>query len=89
MRFAPQAKEEEVLGEIEVSLESKTAVFRDQVEAKQKELQPWTRQLNELQSAYDLTKSELDIVANRAKQVRHCCRTALRHAPLSAGNALI
>ena len=73
-RTTTQAKEEEALAEIEASLESKTGVFRDQVEAKQKELQPWTRQLNELQSTYDLTKSELDIVVNRAKQV--CVRVS-------------
>lgn len=55
--------------EIEASLHEKTAVFKDQVESKQQELAPWSRQLNELQSTHDLLQSERDMFANRSAQV--------------------
>lgn len=65
-----QESEEAKLGEIETSLLGKTAVFKEQVETKQKELTPWARQLNELQATHDLVASERDMVAGRAQQVK-------------------
>jgi structural maintenance of chromosome 4 len=65
-----QGVEEAKLSEIEESLAGKTAVFKEQVVAKQKELAPWARQLSELQATHDLLVSERDMVAGRAQQVQ-------------------
>ena len=45
-------------------------MFQTQLEGKQKELEPFSKRLNEAQSAYDITKSELDLLmSNYNKQV--------------------
>ncbi|KAG0697734.1 RecF/RecN/SMC N terminal domain-containing protein [Suillus ampliporus] len=59
-------KEEKVLEGIRDSLKDKTQVFHDQIEAKQKELQPWTAKINVKQAAIDVAASERDALAKKA-----------------------
>lgn len=44
----------------------KTQVFHEQIEAKQKELQPWTAKINVKQAAIDVARSERDALAKKA-----------------------
>lgn len=46
----------------------KTQVFHDQIEAKQKELQPWTAQINAKQADVDVASSEREALAEKAKE---------------------
>ena len=48
----------------------KTRSFHDQIEVKQKELQPWTIKINEKQADIDLAKSERETLARRFEVVR-------------------
>ena len=48
----------------------KTRSFHDQIEVKQKELQPWTIKVNEKQAAIDLAKSERETLARKFEAVR-------------------
>ncbi|KAG1842247.1 RecF/RecN/SMC N terminal domain-containing protein [Suillus subalutaceus] len=59
-------KEEKVLEGIRDSLKDKTQVFHEQIEAKQKELQPWTAKINVKQAAIDVASSERDALAKKA-----------------------
>ncbi|KAG1879662.1 RecF/RecN/SMC N terminal domain-containing protein [Suillus tomentosus] len=59
-------KEEKVLEGIRDSLKDKTQVFHEQIEAKQKELQPWTAKINVKQAAIDVARSERDALAKKA-----------------------
>ncbi|KAG2337616.1 hypothetical protein BDR05DRAFT_970038 [Suillus weaverae] len=59
-------KEEKVLEGIRDSLKDKTQVFHGQIEAKQKELQPWTAKINVKQAAIDVASSERDALAKKA-----------------------
>ncbi|OJA20715.1 hypothetical protein AZE42_08198 [Rhizopogon vesiculosus] len=59
-------KEEKVLEGIRDSLKDKTQVFHEQIEAKQKELQPWTGKINIKQAAIDVATSERDALAKKA-----------------------
>jgi structural maintenance of chromosome 4 len=45
----------------------KTQVFHDQIEAKQKELQPWTKKINERQAKIDVARSEHDSLVKKAQ----------------------
>ena len=47
-------------------LPDKTQVFHEQIEAKQKELQPWTAKINIKQAAIDVATSERDALAKKA-----------------------
>lgn len=51
-------------------LAGKTRSFHDQIEVKQKELQPWTIKVNEKQAAIDLAKSERETLARKFEAVR-------------------
>src|SRR5579862_2542924 len=46
----------------------KTQGFTDQIEKKQKMLEPWTVQINEKQAAIALTQSELDLIREKEAQ---------------------
>lgn len=48
----------------------KTQVFHDQIEVKQKELQPWTAQINAKQAEIDIAISERDSLAKKAEAVQ-------------------
>ncbi|ORY34983.1 RecF/RecN/SMC N terminal domain-domain-containing protein [Naematelia encephala] len=58
--------EEAELEEIRDSLRDKTDVFTTQIEAKQRELEPWTAKISEKQSAIDVATSERDLLAEKA-----------------------
>ena len=48
----------------------KTRSFHDQIEIKQKELQPWTIEINQKQAKIDLAKSERETLARKFETVR-------------------
>jgi len=48
----------------------KTRSFHDQIEVKQKELQPWTIEINQKQAKIDLAKSERETLARKFEVVR-------------------
>ena len=48
---------------------AKTQVFRDQIEQKQKELQPWKTKINQKQAEVDVKTSERDMLVKRAEAV--------------------
>ncbi|KAI4097096.1 MAG: hypothetical protein LQ344_000505 [Seirophora lacunosa] len=58
--------EEKELAVIRDGLKGKTQGFSDQIAAKQKSLEPWNEKINEKQSSIAVTKSELDILRERA-----------------------
>ncbi|KAF9011348.1 RecF/RecN/SMC protein [Cyathus striatus] len=74
------AEEEKVLEGIRDSLKDKTQGFHDQIEAKQKELQPWTAKINRKQADIDVATSERNALAEKAK--------ALQEASLEAEETL-
>ncbi|KAG6869633.1 hypothetical protein C0992_002502, partial [Termitomyces sp. T32_za158] len=45
----------------------KTQVFHDQIEIKQKELQPWTAKINAKQAEIDVASSERDALVKKAE----------------------
>ena len=47
---------------------AKTQGFTDQIEKKQKSLEPWVTQINERQAAIALTQSELDLIRDKESQ---------------------
>jgi structural maintenance of chromosome 4 len=53
-----------------VLLADKTRSFHDQIEVKQKELQPWTIKTNQKQAEIDLAKSERENLARKFEAVR-------------------
>ncbi|KAF8079236.1 RecF/RecN/SMC N terminal domain-containing protein [Lyophyllum atratum] len=59
--------EEKELESIRDSLRDKTQVFHDQIEAKQKELQPWTAKINAKQAEIDVASSERDALVKKAE----------------------
>jgi structural maintenance of chromosome 4 len=59
--------EEKELDSVRDSLKVKTQGFTNEIEAKQKSLEPWTSQINEKQAAMALVQSELDLI--REKEV--------------------
>jgi structural maintenance of chromosome 4 len=48
----------------------KTQVFHDQIQAKQKELQPWTAQINTKQAEIDVATSERDALSKKAQALQ-------------------
>ena len=55
---------------MKAKLADKTRSFHDQIEVKQKELQPWTIKINQKQAAIDLAKSERETLARKFEVVR-------------------
>jgi hypothetical protein len=53
-----------------VPIVDKTRSFHDQIEVKQKDLQPWTIKVNQKQAAIDLAKSERETLARKFEVVR-------------------
>jgi len=54
----------------------KTQVFHDKIQIKQKELQPWTAQINEMQAFIDIATSERDALAKKAEALKTQCKEA-------------
>ncbi len=48
----------------------KTQVFHDQIEQKQKELQPWKTKINQKQAEVDVKTSERDMLLKKAEAVK-------------------
>jgi structural maintenance of chromosome 4 len=63
---ASMAKEEKELSHIRESLKGKTQGLSDQIAAKQKSLDPWKEKINDKQSAIAVSRSELDILREKA-----------------------
>jgi structural maintenance of chromosome 4 len=51
-------------------------VFHDQIEVKQKELQPWTAKINIKQAEVDVASSERDALAKKAEAVKQASKEA-------------
>ncbi|KAJ7497217.1 RecF/RecN/SMC [Mycena latifolia] len=73
---ASLVKEEKILEGIRDSLKDKTQVFHDQIEAKQKDLQPWTAKINAKKAEVDVANSERDALAKKAKAVEDAAEEA-------------
>ncbi|KAH9048009.1 hypothetical protein EDB83DRAFT_2227158 [Lactarius deliciosus] len=73
-------REERALEGIRDGLEDKTRVFRDQIEQKQKELQPWKAKVDQKQADVDVKTSERDMLVKRSE--------ALEQADAEAREAL-
>lgn len=58
------------------TLQDKTQVFHDQIEVKQKELQPWTAKINTKQAEVDVASSERDALAKKAEAVKQASKEA-------------
>ncbi|KAJ7132829.1 RecF/RecN/SMC [Mycena crocata] len=69
-------KEEKILEGIRDSLKDKTQVFHDQIEAKQKDLQPWTTKINAKKAEVDVATSEREALAKKAKAVQDAAEEA-------------
>lgn len=52
------------------SFKDKTQVFHDQIEEKQKELQPWTAKINKKEAEIHVASSERDALAKKAESLR-------------------
>ncbi|KAH7886361.1 RecF/RecN/SMC N terminal domain-containing protein [Phlebopus sp. FC_14] len=70
------AKEEDVLDSIRESLKDKTQVFHDQIEVKQKELQPWTAKINAKKASIDVAASERDTLVKKAAGLKEAVKDA-------------
>ncbi|KAK8849453.1 hypothetical protein IAR55_004786 [Kwoniella newhampshirensis] len=68
--------EQAELEEVVDSLKDKTAVFTTQIEAKQRELEPWTAKISEKQSAIDVAQSERDLLAQKATGIQEALAEA-------------
>lgn len=62
--------EEAELEEIRDSLKDKTEGFTIEIDAKQRELEPWTAKISEKQSAIDVAQSERDLLAKKAEDAK-------------------
>ncbi|KAG6333811.1 hypothetical protein ID866_5281 [Astraeus odoratus] len=69
-------EEEDVLERIRDGLKDKTQVFHDQIEAKQKELQPWTAKINAKKAKIDIATSERDALAKKAAALKDAVKDA-------------
>ncbi|KAJ7096401.1 RecF/RecN/SMC [Mycena epipterygia] len=69
-------KEEKILEGIRDSLKDKTQVFHDQIEAKQKDLQPWTTKINAKKAEVDVATSEREALGKKAKAVQDAAEEA-------------
>ena len=54
----------------------KTQGFHDQIEVKQKELQPWTAKINTKQAEIDVASSERDALAKKAEALKEARKEA-------------
>jgi chlorite dismutase len=54
----------------------KTQVFHDQIEVKQKELQPWTARINTKQAEIDVASSERDALVRKADAMKEALTEA-------------
>lgn len=54
----------------------KTQGFHDQIEVKQKELQPWTAKINAKQAEIDVASSERDALARKAEALKEARKEA-------------
>ncbi|KAI0066534.1 hypothetical protein BV25DRAFT_1849078 [Artomyces pyxidatus] len=68
--------EEKILEGIRDSLKDKTQVFHDQIEQKQKELQPWTAKINTKQAEIDVKTSERDMLVKKAETIKEASKEA-------------
>jgi len=50
-------------------LSDKTQTFHDQIEVKQKELQPWIAKVNEKRTAIDIAQGERDALSQKAEAI--------------------
>ncbi|KAF8707321.1 hypothetical protein AX14_013615 [Amanita brunnescens Koide BX004] len=64
------AAEEKILESIQDSLKDKTQVFHDQIEVKQRELQPWKAKINAKQADIDVATSERDALSQKAESLK-------------------
>ncbi|KAI0275213.1 RecF/RecN/SMC N terminal domain-containing protein [Gloeopeniophorella convolvens] len=69
-------QEERVLEGIRDSLKDKTQVFHDQIEQKQKELQPWKAKINQKQAEVDVKASERDMLLKKAEAIKQASEEA-------------
>ncbi|KAI9566365.1 RecF/RecN/SMC [Boletus coccyginus] len=69
-------KEEDVLESIRDSLKDKTQVFHDQIEVKQKELQPWINKVNAKKAGIGVATSERDALAKKAAGLKDAVKDA-------------
>lgn len=51
-------------------------MFHDQIEAKQKELQPWTTKINAKKAGIDIATSERDALARKAAGLKDAVKDA-------------
>ncbi|KAF8633608.1 hypothetical protein AX15_001396 [Amanita polypyramis BW_CC] len=75
---ASLAEEENVLESIRDSLKDKTQVFHDQIEVKQRELQPWKTKINAKQAEVDVATSERDALAQKSEGLKAQLQEARR-----------
>ncbi|KAL4068878.1 RecF/RecN/SMC N terminal domain-containing protein [Scleroderma yunnanense] len=75
-REAELRREEDLLEKIRDSLKDKTQVFHDQIEAKQKELQPWTTKINAKRGNIDVATSERDALVQKAAGLKEAVKNA-------------
>lgn len=54
----------------------KTQVYHDQIEVKQKELQPWTAKINAKRAEIDVATSERDMLAKKAEEAQKASENA-------------
>jgi structural maintenance of chromosome 4 len=57
-------------------LSDKTQVFHDQIEQKQRELQPWKTKINQKQAEIDVKTSERDMLVKKAEGIRQASAEA-------------
>ncbi|KAI0297565.1 RecF/RecN/SMC protein, partial [Multifurca ochricompacta] len=69
-------REEKVLEGIRDGLKDKTQVFHDQIEQKQKELQPWKTKVNQKQAEIDVKTSERDMLIKKAEVIKQASTEA-------------
>ena len=54
----------------------KTQIFHDQIEAKQKELQPWTAKIDKKRADVDVAQSERDALAKKVETIKSAHKEA-------------
>ncbi|KAH9166583.1 SMCs flexible hinge, partial [Lactarius sanguifluus] len=69
-------REERALEGIRDGLEDKTWVFRDRIEQKQKELQPWKAKVDQKQAEVDVKTSERDMLVKKVEAVEQASAEA-------------
>ncbi|KZT43906.1 RecF/RecN/SMC protein, partial [Sistotremastrum suecicum HHB10207 ss-3] len=63
-------REEKVLEGIRDSLKDKTQVFHDQIETKQKDLEPWTAKLNNIRSELNVAQGEHHMLSQKVAAIQ-------------------